>query len=70
MKQLIAVLTLAVATVALAPRPVAAVGSDCTAGYVACLNDTYNLDGWLQKMADLECFAEYSGCVARKIMKS
>ena len=36
MKQLIAVLTLAVATVALAPRPMAAQDADCTTGYVAC----------------------------------
>ena len=70
MKKLIAVLTLAVATVALGPRPMAAQSADCTTDYVSCLNDTHHLEGWLQTMADLECFAEYSGCVAKKIMKS
>lgn len=70
MKQLIAVLTLAMATVAMAPDPAAAVDARCTTGYVSCLNDTHNLSGWLQRMADIECFAEYSGCVALYIMKS
>lgn len=70
MKQLIAVLTLAVATVAFVPRPAAALGANCTTGYVKCLNDTYSLSGWLQKLADVECFAEYSGCIALYIMKA
>lgn len=70
MRKLIAVLTLAVATVALAPRPAAAQEADCTKNYVSCLNDSYQLSGWLQTMADLECFAEYTSCVTRGIMKA
>ncbi len=70
MKKLIAVLTLAVTTVALAPRPAAAQEADCTKQYVQCLNDSYDLDGWLQRMADLECFAEYTGCVAKAIVQA
>ena len=69
MKKVIVVLTLAAATVAFSPRPVAAQEADCTREYMACLNDSYDLDGWLQKLADLECFAEYTGCVAKSIIQ-
>ena len=69
MKKVIAVLTLAVAAVAFAPRPVAAQEVDCTRAYIACLNDSYDLSGWLQRLADLECFAEYSGCLAKSIIQ-
>jgi hypothetical protein len=70
MKKLIAVLTLAMATAVMAPRPVAAEDGSCTDNYVKCLNDTWYLTGWLQTMADIECFAEYTGCVKRSIMKA
>lgn len=70
MTKLIAVLTLAVATVALAPRPMAAQEANCTEDYVSCLNDSYQLSGWLQTLADLECFADYTGCVTQEIMKA
>ena len=68
MRKLIAVLTMVVTTVAFAPRPAAA--QDCTDGYVRCLNDSYALEGVLRTLADLECFAEYTGCVAGKVAGS
>lgn len=68
MKKLIAVLTLVVAAAALAPRPAAAQEADCTRNYAQCLNDSYDLPGFLQKMADIECFAEYLGCVSKDIV--
>lgn len=69
MNKLIAVLTLALATAVMAPRPVAAQHADCTDNYVRCLNDSWELSGWLQTMADVECFADYVGCVRGSIMK-
>jgi hypothetical protein len=68
MRKIIAVLALAVATVAFAPRSVAAQGGSCTFGYMQCLNDTWMLEGWAQKMADIECFAEYAGCLKRIVV--
>lgn len=68
MRKLVAVLTVVTAAVALAPRPVAAQEAECTDNYVKCLNDTYNLKGLLQVMADVECFADYVGCVAADIV--
>ena len=70
MKKLIAVLTLAVAAVAFVPRPAAAQEANCTDGYVKCLNDSYSLEGILRTMADLECFVEYTGCVAGKLVQA
>lgn len=70
MKKLIAVLTLAVAMVGFAPRPAVALEASCTDSYVKCLNDSYDLEGILRTMADLECFAEYTGCVAGKIVQA
>ncbi len=69
MRKLIAVLTLALATVALAPRPAAAQEADCTRNYVSCLNDSYDLEGIFQTMADIECFTEYLGCIATEPLK-
>ena len=60
------VMTLAVAAGALTFAPGQAAASDCTQQYVKCLNDTWYYSGFLQEMADLECSAEYAGCVARK----
>jgi len=68
MKKLIAVFTLAVATVALAPRPVAAQHADCSWGYTQCLNDSWELKGILQSMADIECFTDYLGCIRKGIL--
>ena len=70
MRKLIAVLTLAVMAVPIAPRAAEAEEADCTNQYVACLNDSYHLEGILQSMADLECFAEYTGCVTRKLIQA
>lgn len=67
MKAMLAVM-IGASAVAFAPQPVAA--SDCTDGYVKCLNDTHDLSGWLQTLADIECAAEYTGCVSQKVIKS
>ena len=65
MTKLIAVLALAAATVAFSPRPMAAQDADCTRNYTSCLNDSYDMEGILQTMADIECFSEYLGCIAK-----
>ena len=69
MRKLIAVLTMVAATMALAPRPATAQEADCTNNYVKCLNDSYELKGFLRLMADVECFADYVGCVAGEIIR-
>lgn len=69
MKKLIAVLTMVVATVAFAPRPATAQAS-CTDGYVKCLNDSYKMKGALRLLADIECFADYVGCVAAEVIRN
>lgn len=69
MTKLIAVLTMVVATVASAPRPAAAAAS-CTDGYVKCLNDSYQMKGALRLLADIECFADYVGCVAAEVIRN
>ena len=70
MKKLIAVLTMAVATVAFGPRTAAAQEADCTDNYVKCLNDSYELEGALRLLADVECFADYVGCVAAEVIQN
>lgn len=69
MRKLVAVLTVVAAAVAFAPRPAAAQEAECTDNYVKCLNDSYHLKGLLQVMADVECFADYVGCVAADIVR-
>jgi hypothetical protein len=59
-------LTLVVAASALTFAPGPAAAADCTKQYVKCLNDTWYYTGMLKEMADLECSAEYAGCVAKK----
>jgi hypothetical protein len=66
MSKLILMLTVIAGAALVAPSPVAA--EDCTREYMQCLNDTYDLDGWLQTLADIECFAIYTGCVARAVI--
>ncbi len=39
----------------------------CVDGYNKCLNDTWDTSGWQRLLADVECFAEYVGCVRRKV---
>ncbi len=65
MRRLILGLAL-VGLVAAAPRPVAA--EDCARGYAQCLNDNWDLTGMLQVLSDVECGAEYVGCVRRKVL--
>ena len=48
--------------------PSVASAAPCTDGYMKCLNDTHDTSGFLRAMADVECFARYTGCVARAIM--
>lgn len=67
MKKTLAVLTLAVAAVALAPRPVTAQEATCTDNYTKCMNDSWMTSGWLETMADIECFGDYVACVGKKI---
>ena len=64
MMKLIAGLTMMLSVAAFSPQPAAA--ADCTAEYTKCLNDTYELDGWLQVMADVECGADYAACIMKK----
>lgn len=64
MTKVLAGLAIAASAVAFAPQPVAA--ASCTQQYTKCLNDTWFYTGELQRMADLECSAEYAGCVAKK----
>lgn len=70
MRKLIAVLAMVVAAVAFAPRPASAQQARCTDGYVQCLNDSYQLKGALRLLADIECFADYVGCVAAGVLRS
>ncbi len=60
------VMALALAAGALTFAPGQAAAADCTKQYVKCLNDSYLYEGSLQHMADLECSAEYAGCVVKK----
>lgn len=68
MKKLIAVLAMVVATVAFAPPQAAAQEANCTDDYVKCLNDSYQLTGALRLLADVECFADYVGCVSAEVI--
>lgn len=60
-------ITLMVGASGLAFAPQEAAASDCTDGYYGCLNDTWHYTGVAQTMADIECFAEYVGCVGSKV---
>lgn len=62
MKKIMLILTLAATAASFTPR--AAAAQECTRGYVTCLNDTHDLEGFFQVMADIECFSEYLKCVA------
>lgn len=46
--------------------PEKAEAASCTRGYEMCLNDTWDTRGFARALADVECFAEYVGCVRRK----
>ena len=62
MRKMTLLLILAVSAVPFTPRTVAA--QDCTDGYVKCLNDSHDKSGWIQKMADIECFTKYLRCAS------
>jgi hypothetical protein len=66
MTKLILTLALAMGAATFVPRPLAA--DECTRAYIQCLNDSYDLTGWFQTMADIECFAGYVGCVAKNVI--
>lgn len=57
-------MVLALAATAAAFTPSALAAQECTEGYVKCLNDTHELEGVLQTLADIECFADYLRCVS------
>ena len=45
--------------------PDAAMAASCTDGYGSCLNDSW--DSVNQTMSDIECGAEWTGCVIGKL---
>ena len=57
-------LMLALAATAASFTPAALAAQECTDGYVKCLNDTHELRGLLQTLADIECFSGYLRCVS------
>ena len=65
MTKMMLVLALAASALTFAPQPAAAAG--CTSEYTACLNDSHHFKGALLLMADVECFARYTGCVRRQL---
>lgn len=62
MRKIMMALTLAASAAPFTPAALAA--QECTDGYVKCLNDTHELEGFLQTMADIECFSGYLRCVS------
>ena len=48
--------------------PSVASAAPCTDDYLKCLNDSHDTRGATRLMADVECFARYTGCVARAVM--
>ncbi len=66
MRKLIPLLAIVVGAAAFAPQPVAA--AECTRQYMQCLNDSYDLEGLYQVLADLECGARYAGCLAASVI--
>jgi hypothetical protein len=66
MKRIIIGMAFVLGVVAFAPQPVAA--EDCARGYASCLNDSWDLSGLLQVLADIECGADYVGCIRSKVL--
>lgn len=56
-------LALVLATGMTIPAPAAA--APCTAGYMKCLNDSYDMRGFAEYLANLECGIGYVGCLRR-----
>lgn len=65
MTKLIIVLSVALGAIALDATPASA--ASCTKQYEQCLNDSWDTEGLTRHLADLECGAEYTGCVAAKL---
>jgi hypothetical protein len=47
--------------------PEKAHAASCTDRYMSCLNDSWHTSGFARMLADVECAAEYVGCVRRKV---
>lgn len=57
----------AAAVLATAPDEARADGPDCTEDYQSCIAEAGLLDSPYQEIADVECAAELTGCIARKL---
>lgn len=66
MKRIILGLAFVLGLVAFAPQPAAA--EDCALSYARCLSDTWYLTGLLRMLADIECGADYVGCIRGKVL--
>lgn len=60
-------LALVLGGVTVVPEPAQARGAECTRAFERCLNDTWDTKGITRLLADIECTAEYLGCVRNKI---
>ena len=49
------------------PRLVAAEKPNCTEDYMLCINDSGQLADGFREAGDVECAAEYIGCIVRKL---
>lgn len=50
-----------------APRPAVA-ETDCTDSYEGCLVSAYKKSGVMRELAYVECFAKWTGCVAKEVL--
>jgi hypothetical protein len=66
MTKLIIILSVAIGALTMGADPVSA--ASCTTQYQQCLNDSWYMRGATQLMADVECAAEYAGCVGGKLI--
>lgn len=56
-----------IAVAGIAPG-LASAATSCTATYEKCLNDTWDMKGVAQYLANLECGARYAGCIRQAIL--
>jgi hypothetical protein len=57
---------LLIAVGATLPAPAeAARAVPCTDAYEMCLNDSWDKSGWAEYLANLECAAQYAGCISK-----
>lgn len=47
--------------------PEKAEASSCSSAYEQCLNDSWHTEAFTRVLADIDCLAEYVGCVRRKL---